>query len=221
MASKKEPNSTKKYDSSRRQQANDSSEDLAMLIKQTMATEMETLQETVADMLKDALEKALDPIEKHMIENGNILRSLKEQSDSHAKKISTVFSKIDNIQASLRKNEKDTSSCLTEMTNLHKKLTDLEDRSRRNNVRPVNLPTGVEGDDPRGYLQRMLPIWIPSLGGSTAVKPALTSKTLVILAPTCFVVRIYSRDYGMAALRTDFKRKETQSACLFLCLLIN
>lgn len=68
-------------------------------------------------------EKALDPIEKHMIKNGNILQSLKEQSDSHTQKICTVFSKIDNIQTSLLKNEKDTSSCLAKMTNLRKKVT--------------------------------------------------------------------------------------------------
>lgn len=86
MTSKTEQSSTKKRDSSsRRQQANNSPEELAMQIKQTMVTDMESLQETVAQMLKDSLAKALDPIEKHKIENGNILRSLKEQSDIHAK----------------------------------------------------------------------------------------------------------------------------------------
>ncbi len=39
----------------------------------------------------------------------------------------------------------------------------LEDRSWRNNVRLVNLPTGMEGDDPIGFLQKMLPKWIPEL----------------------------------------------------------
>ena len=44
-----------------------------------------------------------------MAENGNILRSLKEQADIHAKKFSTVFNQIDSIQVSLRKTEKETS----------------------------------------------------------------------------------------------------------------
>lgn len=166
MATKKDPNSTKKQDTNRRQQVGESSEEMAMLIKRTMATEMETLQETVVHMLKESLEKALSPIEKQMVENGNILRALKEQADIHAKKFDTVFSKIENIQINLRKNEKDTGSCLAELTKLRKKINDLEDRSRRNNVRLVNLPTGAEGDDPRGYLEEMLPKWLPALKNS-------------------------------------------------------
>ncbi|KAJ8358153.1 hypothetical protein AAFF_G00028880 [Aldrovandia affinis] len=76
-----------------------------------MATGMESLKETVAAMLKDSLKEALDPITKQMVENGNILRSLKEQSETHAKKFDTVFNKIDSMQVDLRKNEKETSSC--------------------------------------------------------------------------------------------------------------
>lgn len=163
MAAKKDSNSTKKQDGTRRYQASELPEDFATLIKQAIATEMAAHQETVAHMLKDSLEKALDPIEKHMAENGGILRSLKEQAEIHAEKFSTVFNKIDIIQTSLRKNEKETSSCRTELTKLQRKLNDLEDRSRRNNVRLVNLPTGAEGDDARGYLQKMLPVWIPAL----------------------------------------------------------
>ncbi|KAJ8386803.1 hypothetical protein AAFF_G00165980 [Aldrovandia affinis] len=128
-----------------------------------MATGMESLKETVAAMLKDSLKEALDPITKQMVENGNILRSLKEQSETHAKKFDTVFNKIDSMQVDLRKNEKETSSCFAEVTKLRKKLNDLEDRSRSNNVRLVNLPAGIEGDDPSGYLQKMLPEWIPTL----------------------------------------------------------
>lgn len=163
MTTKKDQTSTKK-ESNKRLQLNESTEDVAMLIKRAMAAEMESLQDTVAAMLKESLEKALDPIQKHLAENGNILRSLKEQADIHAKKFSTVFNQIDSIHANLRKNEKETSACSAEVTKLQKKLDDLEDRSRRNNVRLVGLPTGAEGKDPRSYLQKMLPTWIPQLG---------------------------------------------------------
>ncbi|KAJ8405418.1 hypothetical protein AAFF_G00318910 [Aldrovandia affinis] len=78
-----------------------------------MATGMESLKETVAAMLKDSLKEALDPITKQMVENGNILRSLKEQSETHAKKFDTVFNKIDSMQVDLRKSEKETSSCFS------------------------------------------------------------------------------------------------------------
>lgn len=143
-----------------------------MLIKQTISTEMESLQETVAQMLKDLLEKALNPLEKYMAEIGNILQSLKEQADSHAKKFYTIFNRTDSIQVTLQKNEKDTTSCLKEMTKIQKKLKYLKDRPGRNNVRQVNLLMCVESDDPRNYLQKMLPSWIPSLksSGNTPVE---------------------------------------------------
>lgn len=124
-----------------------------------MTTEMQSFQDTVAQMLKDSLEKTLDPIQKHLAENGNILRSLKEQADIHAKKFDTVLNQMDNIRSSLSKKEKETSTCAAEVTKLQKNLDDLEDRSRKNNVRLVGLPAGVEGNDPRDYLQKMLPTW--------------------------------------------------------------
>ena len=105
--------------------------------------------------------KAPSILSKNTAENRNILRSLKEQADTHAEKFSTIFNQMDNIKVSLRKNEKETSTCMAEVTKLKKKLDEVEDRSRRNNVRLVGLPTGAEGDDPRCYLQKMLPIWIP------------------------------------------------------------
>ncbi len=45
-------------------------------------------------------------------------------------------------------------------------MTDMEDRSRRNNVRLVGLPEGMEGPDAAGFLRANLSKWIPSLRGS-------------------------------------------------------
>ncbi len=44
-------------------------------------------------------------------------------------------------------------------------MTDMEDRSRRNNVRLVGLPEGVEGSNATGFLRVNLSKWIPSLKG--------------------------------------------------------
>ncbi len=44
-------------------------------------------------------------------------------------------------------------------------MTDLQNRSRRSNLRLQGLPEGAEKDDPIGFLKRSLPIWIPSLAG--------------------------------------------------------
>ncbi|KAJ1113069.1 hypothetical protein NDU88_001328 [Pleurodeles waltl] len=44
-----------------------------------------------------------------------------------------------------------------ELSHLHSTLTDLEDRSRRNNVLLLGFPEGVEGADIFSYLQDILP----------------------------------------------------------------
>lgn len=85
--------------------------------------------------------------------------------DSHAKKFTTVFGKVDRIQANQIKNETDTAYCMKEIAKLLEELITKEDRSRRNSLQLINLPTGAEGDDPPGYIQKMLPTWILSLGG--------------------------------------------------------
>ncbi len=44
-------------------------------------------------------------------------------------------------------------------------MTDMEDKSRRNNIRLVGLPEGMEGSDVAGFLRVNLSKWIPSLRG--------------------------------------------------------
>ncbi len=44
-------------------------------------------------------------------------------------------------------------------------MTDIEERSRRNNVRLVGLPEGAEGSNVAGFLRVNLSKWIPSLKG--------------------------------------------------------
>ncbi len=44
-------------------------------------------------------------------------------------------------------------------------MIDMEDRCRRNNVRLVGLPEGMEGPDAAGFLRANLSKWIPSLRG--------------------------------------------------------
>lgn len=61
---------------------------MAMLIKQTIASENAALQERVACMLKELLKK-------------NILHSVKEQLETHAKQFDAVFNKLANLQLSV------------------------------------------------------------------------------------------------------------------------
>uniref|UniRef100_A0A8B9GUN5 L1 transposable element RRM domain-containing protein n=1 Tax=Astyanax mexicanus TaxID=7994 RepID=A0A8B9GUN5_ASTMX len=76
------------------------------------------------------------------------------------------------LRSQIKRNTKETTqerSCTAKLAeNLNKlraKLAELEDRSRRNNLRLVGLPEGLEGDDAIGFIQKHLPVWIPSLAG--------------------------------------------------------
>lgn len=152
-----------KQDENKRPTPPNSPDDTASIIRLAMAAEMASMREIVADQIRDSLEKALDPIEKRLTENGNLLKSLGEQLDVHAKKFDTVSKRMDSIQDNVSNNENNIGSCLAEIVTLQKRLNMAEDRSRLYNVRLVNLPSGAEDDDPRGFLQKMLPKWIPSL----------------------------------------------------------
>ncbi len=52
-----------------------------------------------------------------------------------------------------------------QLERLTEKMTDMEDKSRRNNIRLVGLPEGMEGSDVAGFLRINLSRWIPSLKG--------------------------------------------------------
>ena len=158
-----DPFTFKMQDSDGGQQASVLPGDMAKLIKQTIEKQMVSWQGMVSSIVKDAIGQALDPIQKGLSENGDLLKSLKAQIRAQTKKFDSLSSRVDGLEIDVRKNEKDNDTCRAEMIRIQMKLSEIEDRARINNVRLVNLPIGAEGDDPRGFLQRMLPKWIPTL----------------------------------------------------------
>ena len=138
-------------------------EDMAKLIKETIMAQMAAWQGNVSSLVKDALDQALDPIQKGLAENGEMLKSVSAQLGDHAVKFDALSTRLDSVETSVRKSARCNDDHSLELIKMQKKLNELEDRSRLNNVRLVGLPAGAEGDDPRAYLQNMLPKWIPTL----------------------------------------------------------
>ena len=137
--------------------------DLAKLIQQTMQTQMASWQGIVTSMVKDAVGQALEPIQKGLTENVELLRAVKAQMRAHGKKFDALSTRVDTLETDVRNNN---DSYLADMSRIQLKLNEIEDRARIYNVRLINLTSGVEGDDPKGYLQKMLPKWIPALKSS-------------------------------------------------------
>ncbi|XP_063325047.1 peroxidasin homolog [Pelmatolapia mariae] len=73
--------------------------------------------------------------------------------------------RVDSVQAAAREDRQSVINLKKQLDLLTTKLTDLEDRGRRNNIRLVGLPEMTEGSDTVGYIKANLPKWIPSLEG--------------------------------------------------------
>lgn len=138
-------------------------DDVASIVNHAIEAQQEAMREMISRMLTEAIQSALKPFNDFIIENNAALHSMKEEMDSLSKNVASITIKVDNLQGSLRNTKKDANLCLSQLEQMQRKCNDLEDRSRRNNIRLVNLPTGMEGDDPVGFLQKMLPKWIPDL----------------------------------------------------------
>ncbi len=73
--------------------------------------------------------------------------------------------RVDSVQATAREDRNAVTDLRNQLEQLTEKMTDMEDKSRRNNIRLVGLPEGMEGSDVAGFLRINLSKWIPSLKG--------------------------------------------------------
>ncbi len=73
--------------------------------------------------------------------------------------------RVDSVQATTREDRNAVTDLRNQLERLTEKMTDMEDKSRRNNIWLVGLPEGMEGSDAAGFLRINLSKWIPSLKG--------------------------------------------------------
>ncbi len=73
--------------------------------------------------------------------------------------------RLDAASANVRAVKHDVGDIQKELLNLRQKVAEMEDRSRRSNLRLVGLPESAEGENAIQFLQDNLPLWIPSLAG--------------------------------------------------------
>ncbi len=101
---------------------------------------------------------------KREIENTNkAVTAVTGQIEQMGKSVSLLQSRYDTIQAAVRKDRDQISRLESKFDDITLKIADMEDRSRRSNVRLVGLREGVEGDDCIAFLKANLPKWIPSI----------------------------------------------------------
>lgn len=77
--------------------------------------------------------------------------------------MATMCSKIDALSGEQRTQKTILQRHDKRLDTVEQQLVELQDRSRRSNVRLVGLPEGLEKDDPVGFIKRSLPVWLPAL----------------------------------------------------------
>ncbi len=150
-----------------------SSEDLdsaiASRIELAFKEHQSTLNSVVNSAVRDAMDSVLIPalreLREDILATNKSVRELREEFEAIVTKTKQTRDRVDSVQAAAREDKRTVTDLKDQLERLTEKMTDMEDRCRRNNVRLVGLPEGMEGPDAAVFLRANLSKWIPSLRG--------------------------------------------------------
>ncbi len=108
---------------------------------------------------------ALRKLREDIQATNNSVKELREEFEAMAAVAKQTRDRVDSVQATAREDRNAVTDLRNQLERLTEKMTDMEEKSRRNNVRLVGLPEGMEGPDVAGFLRINLSKWIPSLKG--------------------------------------------------------
>ncbi len=136
-------------------------------IKLALKEQQSTLNSGVASAVRDAVDSVLIPAlheqRADIQATNNSVKELRAKLEALASAAKQTCDWVDSVQAAAREDRRIVTDLRNQLERLTEKMTDMEDRSRRNNVRLVGLPEGAEGSDAAGFLRVNLSKWIPSL----------------------------------------------------------
>ncbi len=119
--------------------------------------------------VRDAVDSVLIPVLRELREDiqatNNFVKDLRAEFEAIATAAKQTRDQVDSVQAAAREDRRTVTDLRNQLERLTEKMTDIEDRSRRNNVRLVGLPEGVDDSNAAGFLRVNLSKWIPSLKG--------------------------------------------------------
>lgn len=104
------------------------------LLSSDLRSEIVTVRQEVKDWL--------GPLQQKVYANADTIRELERSASDHSDRITEMQSVISTLQK--------------QVVQLDAKCEDLEGRSRRNNIRLVGLPEGVEGSHPADFVSQLL-----------------------------------------------------------------
>ncbi|KAJ8009960.1 hypothetical protein DPEC_G00069600 [Dallia pectoralis] len=138
-------------------------------VKQALAEQRAELNGIITAAVKAALDDVLLPqILDLRLELKNTIVTITTatgQIEQLEKSVQQIQSRCDSTQSAARQDRDQVNTMRLKIDELSSKVADMEDRSRRSNVRLVGLSEGAEGDNCIAFLKANLPTWIPSLAG--------------------------------------------------------
>ncbi len=138
-------------------------------IKLAFKEQQSTLDSVVTSAVRDAVDSvlilALRELREDIQATNKSVKELREELEAIATTAKQTHDRVDSVQADAREDRRTVTDLRNQLERLTEKMTDMEDRSRRNNVRLVGLPEGMEGSNAAGFLRVNLSKWIPSLKG--------------------------------------------------------
>ncbi len=140
---------------------------IANSIKLALKEQQSTLNSVVTSSVRDAVDSVLIPALRELREDIQVtnksVKELREELEAIATAAQQTCDWVDSVQAAAREDRRAVTDLRNQLERLTEMMTDVEDRSRRNNV--VGLPEGVEHSNAAGFLRVNLSKWIPSLKG--------------------------------------------------------
>ncbi len=115
----------------------------------------------VRDAVDSVLIAALHELRADIQVTNNFVKELRAEHEAIATAAKQTRDRVDSVQAAAREDRRTVTDLGNQLERLTEKMTEVEDRSRRNNL--VRLPEGAEGSNAAGFLRVNLSKWIPSL----------------------------------------------------------
>ncbi len=147
----------------------DLDEAIANRIELAFKEQQITMNLVVNSAVRDAMDSVLIPalrgLREDMQATNKSVKELREEFEAIVTTAKHTRCRNDSVQAAEREDKRTVTDLKDQLERLTEKMTDMEDRCRRNNVRLVGLPEGMEGPDTAGFLRTNLSKWIPSLRG--------------------------------------------------------
>ncbi len=138
-------------------------------VKLALKEKQSTLNSVVNSAVRDAMDSMLIPALRELREDmqatNKSVKELREEFEAIVTTAKQTRDRVDSIQADAHEDRRTVTDLRNKLERLTEKMTDIEDRGRRNNVRLVGLPEGTEGTNAASFLRVNLSKWIPSLRG--------------------------------------------------------